>query len=77
MKRLVLTTVSLVIALALSATTALGQSARHGRLTSTRTVRESGKPVLGPVKFTWLWENTCELPLRTNRKSRWCCRWSC
>jgi len=38
MKRLVLTTVSLVLALALSATTALGQSARHGRLTSTRTV---------------------------------------
>ena len=46
MKRLVLTTVSLMLALALSATTALGQSARHGRLTSTRTVREPGKPVL-------------------------------
>ena len=46
MKRLVLTTVSFVLALALTAATALGQSTRHGSLTSARTVRESGKPVL-------------------------------
>jgi membrane-associated phospholipid phosphatase len=46
MKRLVITTVSLVLALALTAATALGQSARHGSLSSIRAARESGQPVL-------------------------------
>jgi membrane-associated phospholipid phosphatase len=46
MKRLAITTMSLVLALALTATTALGQSDRHAGLRSTRTTRESGQPVL-------------------------------
>jgi hypothetical protein len=48
MKRLVIATVSLVLALSLTAATALGQSATHGRRQTgaTRTAGESGQPVL-------------------------------